>query len=107
MPDRHTLGEDVVRRMQLEHEQDVVARMVPRQRIPEALVVSAEEVAMERTTASVEVVDGWTVREINGLWVADHPEHGFLRDKVDGRYPAQYNTRAQLIEHLTGKEATP
>lgn len=43
MPDRHTLGEDALRQMQLEHEQDVVARMVPRQRIPEALFVSAEE----------------------------------------------------------------
>lgn len=47
MPDRHTLGEDVVRRMQLEHEQDVVARMVPRQRVPEALFVSAEEEDMD------------------------------------------------------------
>lgn len=48
MPDRQTPGEDAVRRMRFEHEQEVVARMVPRQRIPEALFISDDEAAAAR-----------------------------------------------------------
>lgn len=53
-------------------------------------------------TAPDDVFDGWTVRCIDNVWVADHPQQGFLRDRVDGRYSAQYATRDEVLEHLRG-----
>lgn len=46
------------------------------------------------------VAADWTVIRLHGRWMASHPEHGHLRDRVDGGYPAEYDTREELLEHL-------
>ncbi len=58
---------------------------------------------------AVTVSGGWEVLESGGRWMARHPRYGWLQDRVDGCYAAQYETEAELLAHLTGapvREAT-
>ncbi len=57
--------------------------------------------------ATVDVFDGWEVREEHGFWVAYHDDQGYLHDLTDARYPARYDTRPALLEHLLGPAYLP